>query len=93
MKKKFIDWLNGVVDRAIQSEAWANRRDALDRLETIRERCEVYEDTIFRRNAEITRLKQQYAELNLCRVNAEERAVKYACMADELEARIANALT
>lgn len=86
MKKKFIDWLNGVVDRAIQSEAWQRKAHAEARLEILRERCDTYEKAITRRHGEIIELRALLAQ-------AGALAVKYKNKADELEARIAAALT
>jgi hypothetical protein len=78
MKKKLVNWLNGVVDRAIQSEAWQRWEEAEERAEHWRDRAEAF-------YAHIERLRQALHDEG-------KRAEHYKAKAEELEARIANAL-
>lgn len=64
MKKKLITWFNGVVDRAIASEAWRRKREAEDRVETLRDRCDIYEAAHERLVGDNQRLLLQLAQAN-----------------------------
>jgi hypothetical protein len=92
MKKKLINWINGVVDRAIQSEAWQRKQHAEHREQVILERCVAFERIINRRNAEIDRLLDTIHAKEDSFKLANAQAQSFKQKAAELEARIANTL-
>jgi hypothetical protein len=79
VKRKLIAWLTARVDACLQSEAWQRYKAEQERAEAYHDRANTFEI--------------QIAGLRQALHNEGKRAEHYKAKADELEARIANALT